>query len=421
MKTFINKITKNPIIYVFLLIMILYLPIAMFREPDSSRRLIITALAIDKQEDQFELSALCFIPVSTTAFKENYKIISASDKTFVEALNKIGLYSGRISSLLHTSVVVVSQDVMQNDMLKCLNHLARTSNLGNNTIVIGTNQSAKDILSLTNDLDSSSNLSIKDLLAYNYQYLYGNQSNLESFYRGYFSPTKTSVLGYMKLDQQKGIEVGEQKSGENETMDSQKEDSSSSQNQQNTQGNSNKKILNDGSACVFKDGKFKVILDSDMVEYYNWINNQQNKSILTIENFSYKSLENAKLSFQIEKKPVLQMVEYVNDVPQINYVINFVLTLDEINQQKYKPENFDLGQKSFSSMLQQKLQNDVQNNFSKLLNLLRDNQIDIIDAQKKLEDFDKKKYQEFLDNLENKEDYLRFIQFNVVTNVVLKA
>lgn len=340
MKTFLNKVKKNPMFYVFLAIMILFLPIALFREPDSSRRLIITALAIDKQEDEFEVSALCFIPVSTTTFKENYKIISASDKTFVEALNKIGLYSGRISALPHTSVVVVSEKVMENDMLNCLNHLARTSNLGNNTVVIGTNKSAKQLLEITNDLDSSANLSLKDLLSYNYQYLYGNQSNLESFYRGYFSPTKTSILGYMKLDENKGIEVESksQDSGGEGSSNSAKENASPGMEAQDS--SKNQKILNDGSACIFKDGKLITLLDGSMVEYYNWINNQQNKSILTIEDYSHGPFKNAKLSFQIEQKPVLHVAKFVDNVPQMDYIVNFVLTLDEVNQKKISSREF---------------------------------------------------------------------------------
>lgn len=421
MKTFLNKVKKNPMFYVFLAILILFLPIALFREPDSSRRLIITALAIDKQEDEFEVSALCFIPVSTTTFQENYKIISASDKTFVEALNKIGLYSGRISALPHTSVVVVSEQVMESDMLNCLNHLARTSNLGNNTVVIGTNKSAKQLLEITNDLDSSANLSLKDLLSYNYQYLYGNQSNLESFYRGYFSPTKTSILGFMKLDENKGIEVDgkSQDSGGEGSSNSAKENASPGMEAQDS--STNQKILNDGSACIFKDGKLITLLDGSMVEYYNWINNQQNKSILTIEDYTHGPFKNAKLSFQIEQKPVLHVAKFVDNVPQIDYIVNFVLTLDEVNQQKYHPGNFDLGQKVFTPELERKIQNNVKNDFSKLLNILRDNKLDVIDVQKTFFQQDKQKFQKFLDSLDDKDDYLRYVNFNIVTNVVLKA
>lgn len=407
-------------IAIFCVILIFYLPIALFREPDSARRLIITALAIDKQQEQFEVSALCFIPVSTSTFQENYKIISATDNTFVEALNKIGLYSGRISALPHTSVVVVSQDVMQDDMLQCLNHLARTSNLGNNTVVIGTNQSAKKVLELTNDLDSSANLSLKDLLAYNYQYLYGNQSNLESFYRGYFSPTKTSVLGYMKLDQQKGIEVQGKKQGGESSSSNSKETSSASQQSQDQQ-QPQQKILNDGSACVFKNGKFKVLLEPQMIETFNWIYNQQNKSILTIQHFNHKNFQDATVSFQIERNPVMKNAKFVHDVPQMDFVINMVLTLDEINQKKYTADNFDLGQKSFSSDLQVAVQQHIKNNISDLLTVLRENQIDIIEVQKTFENQEKQKFSKFLSSLEDKQDYLRYINFNIITNVVLKA
>ena len=98
-----------------------------------------------------------------------------------------------------------------------------------------------------------------------------------------------------------------------------------------------------------------------------------------------------------------------------------MLTLDEVNQQKYHPGNFDLGQKVFTPELERKIQNNVKNDFSKLLNILRDNKLDVIDVQKTFFQQDKQKFQKFLDSLDDKDDYLRYVNFNIVTNVVLKA
>ena len=71
--------------------------------------------------------------------------------------------------------------------------------------------------------------------------------------------------------------------------------------------------------------------------------------------------------------------------------------------------------------MERKIQNNVKNDFSKLLNILRDNKLDVIDVQKTFFQQDKQKFQKFLDSLDDKDDYLRYVNFNIVTNVVLKA
>ena len=205
MQKFLKKLIYRPMILIFLFVLIFYFQVALLREPDSQRRLIITALGIDKVDDEYEVSALCFIPIATTNYQKNYKVISAKDQTFVNAVKKVGIYAGKISSLPHTSIIVVSEDVQREGLTQCLDHLVRTNNIGNDTVLIGTDVTAKEILECSYELDISSNLSLRNLLSYNFEYIYGNRSNLESFFRGYFSPTRTSMLGFVKMDNNEGV------------------------------------------------------------------------------------------------------------------------------------------------------------------------------------------------------------------------
>lgn len=430
MKKVFNAIIRHPILIVIILILIAFVPQAIIREPDSSRRLIVTALGIDKIDNDYEVTALCFIPVSNNAFQENYKIISAKDTAFINALNKIGVYSGRITSLPHTSVVVVGQKVMEDNLTEVIDHLARTSNLGSNTVLVGTDDSAKKVIEIGNSLDSNSNLSLRSILAYNYQYIYGNQSNIESFYKGYFSPTKTSILGFIKLDDTDGISAdeGQATSGSTGAGQGAEPESSAGQNQgasddngKNQQDSKSQKLLNDGSACVLVDGKLKLVLDGQMVEYYNWVVNQSNKSVLTIDDYSDENFKNANISFQVEQKPVVLKASYKNNVPQMNYVVNFILTLDEVNQQKYVKSNYLLSQQDFNQKMNNKIQNKVREDFSKLIDVLRESQVDIIDVYDTFTKYDQQKFENFIDSLDDPKDYLRYINYNIAVNVIIKA
>ena len=367
------------------------------------------------------MSALCFIPIATTNYQKNYKVISAKDEIFINAVQKLGIYAGKITSLPHTSIVVVSEDIQKEGLTTCLDHLIRTNNLGNDTVLIGTDASAKQILECSYELDVSSNLSLRNLLSYNFEYIYGNRSNLESFYRGYFSPTKTSMLGFVKLSDNDGVgpDSGSQNTSGGGTA------SVSLLPVQNAiasdSSTKNKKILNDGSACVFKDGKLKLFLDSELIKYYNWFEPHANKAILQIENYTDERFKNATISFQVEQKPVIYQSDFYSGVPEMNYIINFIMTLDEVNQEKYIKNDYHLSQSLFNDKMKELIQNKIKQDFSILIDVLRENQIDVLRVYKTFESQNKEKFLQFLDTLEDKEDYLRYINFNVISNISIKA
>ena len=420
MQKFLKKLIYRPMILIFLFVLIFYFPVALLREPDSQRRLIITALGIDKVDDEYEVSALCFIPIATTNYQKNYKVISAKDQTFVNAVKKVGIYAGKISSLPHTSIIVVSEDVQREGLTQCLDHLVRTNNIGNDTVLIGTDVTAKEILECSYELDISSNLSLRNLLSYNFEYIYGNRSNLESFFRGYFSPTRTSMLGFVKMDNNEG--VGPDSGSQNSQDSSMSVSLVPVQNAiPSNSSTKNKKILNDGSACVFKDGKLKLILDSEMVEFFNLFETHSNKSILKIENYSDDKLKNATISFQIEQKPVIYQSNFYGGMPEMNYIIRFILTLDEIDQEKYIEADYHLSQSLFTKKMERAIQNKVKEDFSKLIEVLRDNQLDVLKVYKTFEVQNKNEFLKYINSLEDKDDYLRYINFNVITNVSIKA
>ena len=417
MRNLIKNFIRKPMVLVFIFILIMQFPMALLREPDSQRRLIITALGIDRAGEEYEVSALCFIPIATTNYQKNYKVISAKDETFIDAVKKIGIYAGKITSLPHTSIIVVSQEIQKEGLVECLDHLVRTNNIGNDTVLVGTDISAKEVLEISYELDISSNLSLRNLLSYNFEYIYGNRSNLESFFRGYFSPTKTSMLGFIKMDKESGV------GPENVSQSSQDNSMSVSflPAQTSNSPDKSKKILNDGSACVFKHGKLQMVLDPEYIRYFNWFETHSNKSILKINNYTDSKFKNASISFQIEQKPVIYQSDFYGGVPEMTYIISFVLTLDEVKQDNYIEDDYHLSQSVYTEEMTKKIQNKIKQDFAKLIEVLRENKTDILRVYNTFEVQNKQKFLNFLDTLEDKEDYLRYINFNIVSNVAIKA
>ena len=68
MKKIFNKLIKNPMLFIFIIILIFYAPIAIYSPGESRNRGVVTAVGIDKVDDMYELSLLTFIPTVNQSF-----------------------------------------------------------------------------------------------------------------------------------------------------------------------------------------------------------------------------------------------------------------------------------------------------------------------------------------------------------------
>lgn len=433
MKKFINHVFQRPIFVMFCLILVIFLPSALFREPDSTRRLIVTALAVDMVDDEIEISALSFIPVSSTTYQENYKVFSAKGSSVSEAISKIGLYVGKTVALTHTAVVIVNQELASNGIVKYIDHLARSNDISNKTALLCTEKSAKNLLQKLNELDSSSDLSVRDLVAFNTNNIYSKTSNIGSFYRGYFSPSKVSMIGYLKLAEEEGIETndnsgsgiqggsgsqgggGAQGGGGNQGGSGTKGGDSSQGGgaSQNGQVQPNNKILNDGSACVFKKGEFITILSPEQVYQYNWINSSQYKNLFQLFNVTDGVFKNANLTYRIQEKKEKSQVSMKNGRPVYDNFLFLSMELEEVEQDNLKNNELLLYKNYFSEKVKLLAQNKIRGDFAKILNLARELKIDIFGIYDMFDSQHEKEFKEFLKTIEDSDNYLSYVDINL--------
>lgn len=431
MKKFINHIIERPIFVVFCLILVIILPSALFREPDSSRRLIVTALAIDKVDDGIEVSALSFIPVSSTTYQENYKVFSAKGNSIAEAISKVGLYVGKTVALTHTAVVIINQNLADDGVIKNLDNLTRNNGISNKTALLCTEQSAKQLLQKLNELDSTSDLSVRDLVAFNTNNIYSKTSNIGSFYRGYFSPSKVSMIGYLKLAEEEGVLPNDSESNSS-SGSSQKTDGSQGASgsqgaggsqggeaSQSSQAQTNSKILNDGSACVFKDGKFITILSPEQLYQYNWINSSSYKNTFQLFDVTDDVFKNANLTYIIQDKKEKAHVTMKNGRPVYNNYLLLSMELKEVEQDNLKKNELLLYKNYFSEKIKILAENKVRNDFSKILNFSRELKIDIFGIYDKFDAQHEKEFNNFLKKIEDRENYLNYVDINIYVEFLI--
>ena len=405
MINFLKSLKKVPMLWVFVVICFMYGINALGMPAEIDRYAIVTAVGIDMlpEEDQYEISLLTFILIAEQGFAETYKVISSKGRSISEAIDFAGLHLGREVGLSHVKTVVLNKDILDENLSKILDYLSRSEHLVSSTKLVATDASAKEFLEAAQSLDSGSAIKISELINFNDEYIYATDSSFESFFKGYFGPTRVSVMPFLTLEEAKSeglTAVGDQ-GGEG------------------GQGQPSKEIVNNGDAIIFKDGKRRVEIDGIDMKKLNLVHGNFNIGTIVLENYSDDNFDDATLTFEIVEKVMRYRVDYHNGIPVVGLSSRLVVSLSEAENREgmiAKNIEFDSVDKNMIEAIKQK----VKSLMGEAIVVMRDNQVDVCDFYTHLHNSDKGKFEHFLQMLEDKDDYLNRIVFKVSVDVFVK-
>ena len=402
MKKFIKKMLNKPMLFVFLVVLILYAPIALLMPADTSLRAIVTRIGIDSSPEGVEVSAVVFVPTPNTNYTENYKLFSAEAENVALAFQKISRYVGKKIALNLAEMIVVNEEISNGDLAKVIDSLTRSTDILNNAALICTNQSAKDFLNAALNLNSASDLNVEELIHYSQDKVYNTESNIESFYQGYFSPQKISMLGYIELASgTSGITTsggssasgssggGENSGGSSSSGASEREGqaTSSGQGESSGGGEPQKKntLLNEGRIAVYKDGTLNVVLTPEQLKGLNWLNPRCNESYLTVYNVTDEVFTNATITFKLLRKKLNINVYFVNDIPVFEGNLSLIMEVDQVKQENLDSDIMQPELSVISPELRNKVNMQAKKEFKVAQDLMIENKLDLVHVYDYLE------------------------------------
>lgn len=412
MKHFFKKIWQTPMFLIFVLIGLFYGIPSLGNPAEINRFAIVTAVGIDKSEQEdfdYEVSLLTFVPIPEQTFTEVYKVISASGNSIEEALDYAGLYTGRQVGLSHIKTIVLSEDLFDEDVTKVLDYLMRDKEVSSSTKLIAMDGKAKDFLNAVKDLDSQSSYSVSEIVAYNEHYIYATGCSLEAFFKGYFSPTKASIVPVFSLQSSddEGIST-ENGGGGGET--------SSGGSGGKSGGQGGRQIVNNGDAIVFKNGEKQKDISGDDIVKINYFRGEFKTGGITIEDFNGEPFGKASLSFDISGKKLRNKVVFENGIPTIYTDIKFTVTLSEVEQED-EQFNKDVDLYNVTKNETSQIEKQIKREMAEALEIMREAKTDVANFYTLMYNTDKKSFKRFLDSLDDKEDYLRYTLFKTSVRV----
>ncbi len=407
MRYFFKQLFKTPMLLVFALMTLIFGFTALGTRAEVNEYAVVTALGVDKVDEELELSFLTFIPIAQQTFTEQYKVVTAKGKSMAEAIDFAGLRMGRQVGLSHIKVIVLNSELLNDDLANYIDFLTRNKQISTSAKLICCDSTAKEFLISAQKLDNASSVKISDLVSFNLDHIFAADSSLETYAKGTYGPTGVGLISLLHLEKSNG-----------EGLAATMADSQGS-GQGETGGQESKEIINNGDTAVLKDGKLVTTLNAEQMRDCNFLHGVCTICSIEIDHFFDKDFTDATLSFEIFDKVISYKIVFENGIPVVCVNAKLSLKLGEVkNGDGAITENveFFVISKSAEKAIEQKVKKCMADG----LEIMRDNNTDIVDFYTLIHNESPKTFKDFLNSLENSDDYLSHIVVKASVDVMAK-
>lgn len=410
-KSFFKKAFHTPILLVFTLICVTILPPAINLRSLGFRSAIVVALGVDTDEEgMYILEAAATVPSTEDNLSETEKVLTSKGTSFSDALANMNIMFGKTIKLGHTKYVIIGKNISSQNLATALDGVIRTNKVRDSVQLILCEDSVHDLFNAGSKLKTKTGIKLSDILCYNEQYSTTSlDSNVDSFYKGYFSNNKISKINSIRLtkDYTKGV-VPDYNSG---TESSNLVDPNTSEQGGGKTGDE-KYISNEGRVAVYKNGVLRDVLPAEISEGANWIDSSHLPKKLLVKTTSIDEIE--EISFEVLKKRLRLQSFFQNNIPFISARINLTIDINEIiNSNDVIAKNKALA----GSKIKEDIANEIKNQIGKTINYSKQTKLDFLNFNDVFYLNNNKEYNEFLKEGLSFEDFIEYVQLSVEVNV----
>lgn len=376
----------------------------------SQTQAIATALAVEQTEDNMiEVSAVILTPIPASTSKR--KAYTAKGYDITNAINNISLQVGKQIGFGQCDIMAVGDKLCETNALKALDYLTRTKRVGRNAVLLNFSGETEDFANCVVQINDNLSLKVSEIINFNKEYIVATETNIESFFKGYYGESGVSTMPKIKVSEVKtdnAIPIKIDDSSSQGVGGGGIDEGSSS-----SSGKSKELYFtNDGTTSIFRDGKKFTEIKPEEVKYINLLQPENVLGTFILENVNSNLFENARVVLDLTNKEMRYKLDFDNGKPKIKYEIDLYIMIDEIIEGE-KTDNLLHTENWFvDDSVVNGLKNKVQENLDVVVQKLKDDNMDIIKIYDKFYKFKNKKFTKFLNSLENEKDFLKDVIFD---------
>ena len=397
---------RKLIVWIFLIILIITIP-EITKPAMSKTEAIITMMSIDKIDDQIKISTAVITP--STEKTTNYEVYSGVGATVGEAVENVSLSLGKSMGFAQCEIMAFGENLSTDGIMSSLDFMTRTRRVGRNAILINFSGDVEEFQQAIVNLNIEKSIPLEDVINFDKRYIPSADSNIHSFYKGYFSKISIGIMPKVQLLKEKANNTIEIEGGSTGGGNSNEPGSGSGQQ------NNKKYILNDGTVCVFKSGRKLLELTPEQMQKLNLITNVEQEGTLKVENINDEFYKNSNVVLNIHDKKLNFKPEFKNGKPIFNINIELAVLVEEVDEENPNKSFLKRNKEFLTDELVKKTKETVKNKTKEIIDFCKENEVDLIGVY---ENFYRKEYKEFEKYYEKtQEKYLDDVEFNINVKV----
>ena len=193
-----NSHAKNAIRYFLLIVALLVFLFFSndFGLLDVEKTAIVTAVAIDREEDEFIITSQIAVPQASKQGNASKSVqLVSRGKTVAQAFEEINAKTGWYPKLVFCNLLLLGEKTTETDVFDALDFFLRDEYLSDDCLLAACNGEAKAVLDNAALVDSTSSLAIEKVLSAHAERVgTALPTTLRAFSIGYFSDGKSSYL-----------------------------------------------------------------------------------------------------------------------------------------------------------------------------------------------------------------------------------
>lgn len=400
---------RSMIIWVSLLVLVISFQYT--NQPAQSQtQAIATALAVDATDDnKIEVSAVILTPIQSSSSKR--KAYTAQGVDITNALNEISLQLGKQIGFGQCDIMAIGDKLCEEDALKMLDYLTRTKRVGRNAVLLNFSGKTEDFANCVVQLNDNMSLNVAEIINFNRKYIVASETNIEAFFKGYYSELGLSIMPKVKISETEESNSIKIQVGDMSTPQPENNSNAGTSSENSNQQSKELYFSNDGTTSIFRNGKKFTEIEPEELKYINLLQPQNVLGTFKLEHVNSELLNDARVVIDLTNKEMNYKLSFKDGKPKISYDLDLYILIDEIVEAE-KNENLLHTENWFADdSVVNALTNKIEENLDVVVTKLQDEKIDMIEIYNKFYKFKNKKFKKFLNTLEDKQDFLKSVEF----------
>ncbi len=439
-----KSLWKNSLWIFFVILTAVLVPSTISRHAQTEERSVVIAVGIDKlAEKSYELSAEIIVPRYETTYNQNAQIISAKGRNTSEAFANLSLQVGRIIGLSHCSAVVIGESMKDENIIPLVDEFLRSKRANYNAQLVYTTNTAREVLQKAIEIDTGFNLNINEVVQFNDKFINAKTILLSDFYKTYYQGYGANFISVISLSENSydgmsanasssggggesssqglGDSKSEQSSSQQSSGGSQSGGSSSGESGSSQSGGSSqssgkeKYFANTGETAIYYKGKMVRLLSAQEVTGFGLLTNESRRGALVVDHVNDKLLSDAELTFSIRNRSSTRQVEFSETgVPRLRYSFTLATRLEQISDNNIIDRQITNDTHEFlTPYVKGKLSDTLKAECASAINLSKELKLDLLDIYRDFDRYHHKKWQEYLNSLDEPANYVQNVEFYV--------